>query len=88
MDIREKVAEIFITNMADYFLLDKAYIEANPDIRFKEDLAANSMKYFPLVTALEEDLNIEIDFHNFQYEGKTVALAIDYVADLCRSQHK
>lgn len=87
MDIREKVAEVFITHMADFFMLDKTHIESNPDLHFKEDLAANSMKYFPLIAALEEDLNIEIEFHDFQYEGKTVALAIDYVTALYKSQH-
>jgi len=88
MDIREKVNDVFITHMADYFMLDKTYIEAHPDLRFKEDLAANSIKYFPLVAALEEDLDITIDFHEFQYAGKTVAMAIDYIVGLCILRHK
>ena len=86
MDIRAKVAEVFIINMADVFMLDEEYITANPDLNFKEDLAANSIKYFPLLAALEDELGIEISLHDFQNEGKTVSLGIDYVTWLYKKQ--
>ena len=88
MDIREKVTDIIESAVADVFMFDRDYVAANHGLKFREDLATSSIQYFPIVTALEEDLDIDIDFHEFQYESGTIKLAIDYVVKLFNEQHK
>jgi len=88
MSIREKITEMLINDIADVFMLDKDYVESHPELNFREDLVANSMQYFPIITALEEELKIDIDFHEFQNEARTIELAIDYVLTLYNAQHQ
>ena len=88
MDIRGKVTNIMVDTVADVFMLEKDYIAANLGIKFREDLATSSIQYFPIVAALEEELKIRIDFHEFQYESGTIELAIDYVVKLFNEQQK
>ena len=88
MDIREKVTSILESAVADVFMFEMDYVAANHELKFREDLATSSVQYFPIVTALEEELNIDIDFHEFQYESGTIELAIDYVVKLYNEQRK
>ena len=88
MDIREKITDILEGAVADVFMFDREYVAANHELRFREDLATSSVQYFPIVAALEEELGIDIDFHEFQYESGTIKLAIDYVVKLYNEQRK
>ena len=88
MNIREKVTGLMEREVADVFMLDREYIAANHGLKFRQDLVATSIHYFPIVTALEEDLKIDIDFHEFQYESETIEHAIDFVVMLYNQQNK
>jgi acyl carrier protein len=88
MDIRKKITEIMESAVADVFMFELDYVSENHGLKFREDLATSSVQYFPIVNELEEKLEIEIDFHDFQYESKTIGDAIDYVVKLYNRQHK
>jgi len=88
MDIREKVTDLIEDAVADVFMFDKDYVAANHGLRFREDLATSSIQYFPIITALGDELQIDIDFHEFQYECGTIEQAIGYVVKLYNEQLK
>ena len=88
MDLRDKITSMLEREIADVFMLDKTHIEAHHELKFREDLVATSLQYFPILTALEEELDIDIDFHEFQIEAKTIAQAIDYITALYIAQQK
>lgn len=87
MKTDEEIKELFLDYMADAFLTDRDQIAENLELRFREDYAANSMKYFPLLGGLEDDLGIEISLRDFQNECHTVQQGIDYVTALYHAQH-
>ena len=88
MDIREKITEVLEKDVADIFMLELDYVASHHDMRFREDLAASSVQYFPIISTLEEEFDLEIDFHEFQNEGRTIELAIDFVVDLYKAHYK
>lgn len=81
-----EIKDLFLDYMADAFLIEKNAID--PDKRFREDYAANSMKFFPLLGGLEDDLGIEISLRDFQNECHTVQQGIDYVTTLYHKELK
>lgn len=79
MDIREKIADTMDEAIAKVFRKDKAEIAAHHELRFKEDLNVNSKQYFPILAALGDEFDLEIDYHQFQFYATTIDSAIDYV---------
>lgn len=79
MEIRTQIAEVVEETIARVFRRDKAEIAANHALRFKEDLNANSKHYFPILAALSDKFDLEIDYHQFQFHATTIDSAIDYV---------
>lgn len=86
MDIRDQVADVIEDAVAKVFRRDKAEIAANHGLRLKEDLNANSKHYFPILAALSDKFNLEIDYHEFQFYATTVETAIDYAVDQYHEQ--
>ena len=86
MEIRDQIAEVIEDTIARVFRRDKAEIAANHDLRLKEDLNANSKHYFPILAALSDKFDLEIDYHQFQFYATTVETAIDYVVDEYHAQ--
>ena len=86
MKTDEEIKEFFLDYMADAFMKDKAQIAENLELKFREDYAANSMMYFPLLGGLEDDLGIEISLRDFQNQCHTVQQGIDYVTALYHAQ--
>lgn len=80
MKTDEEVKALFLDYMADAFLIEKDVIDLSK--RFREDYAANSMKFFPLLGGLEDDLGIEISLRDFQNDCHTVQQGLDYVTAL------
>jgi len=74
---REKIAEIVNAAVADVFMLETAHVAAHPELNYRVDFSATSMQYFPLISTLEEELNIEIESHDFQNKASTVGDTID-----------
>lgn len=79
---KDEIAELVIAEVADVFSLDKNYVAEHPDLNFRTDLGATSLQYFPLITELEEKLDIEMESHAFQSKAATVEAAIQYVTSL------
>lgn len=86
MDIRDQIAEVIVETVAKVFRRDKAEIAANHNIRLKEDLNANSKHYFPILAALSDKFDLEIDYHEFQFYATTVETAIDYTVEQYHDQ--
>lgn len=78
MDIKAQVAEVIEDSVARVFRRDKAEIAAHHELRLKEDLNANSKHYFPILSALSDKFDVEIDYHEFQFYATTIETAIDF----------
>jgi len=87
MDPRENITHIIIKNIAEIFGLEPEYVAAHPELRFREDLHAKSLQYFPLIGVLEIELDIELDYHEFQYEARTIQHTIDFVNKIYEENH-
>lgn len=86
--MEEKVKEAAYQAIADAFMIDVSEVERNPDRRLREDMGASSMQYFPLIAALEDKFDIELDFHGFQNEARTFAQVADYTYAVYLEQHQ
>lgn len=78
MDIKAQIAEVMEDAVARVFRRDKAEIAAHHELRLKEDLNANSKHYFPILSALSDAFDVEIDYHEFQFYATTIETAIDF----------
>lgn len=65
--------------VADAFMMDVSQVEANTQIRLREDLGASSMQYYPLIADLEDSFGIELELHEFQYVARTVEDIVELV---------
>jgi acyl carrier protein len=81
-DLRAEIEEIMLTAMEKVF--EKPRSEFTPETSFLEDLKATSMQFFPIIAALEDEFDIEIQYQDFRREGQTVKDAIDFVEKLAR----
>lgn len=72
--------------VAKVFRQDKEHVAQHHELRFKEDLNANSKHYFPIIAYFEENFDIYMDYHAFQYAASTIQSAIDYVIKEFASQ--
>ena len=81
MEIRDQIAKCMEEVIAKVFRRDVAEIAGNHNLRFKEDLDANSKHYFPILSALSDEFDVEIDYHQFQFHATTIETAIDYAVE-------
>ena len=79
VDIDEQITETMEQIIGQIFLKDPADIAAHHELRFKEDLNANSKQYFPILAVFEEKYGIFMDYHVFQYSATTIETAINYI---------
>lgn len=86
MDHRQKIIEVLNKSIADIFMEDADFIAANHEMKFRTNLKATSMQYYPLISEIEEQLDIELDAHDFQYKAHTIAEAVDYVHNAYNAQ--
>lgn len=86
MFTREQIAEVVAESMADIFMMDKQDILNRPELDFRVDLNANSIQYFPLISDIEERLDIELEGHEFQWVAKTFSMAVDFVYEAYSKQ--
>ncbi len=78
MTIEEQITKTMEETIARVFRRDKEEIASNHDLRLKEDLDANSKHYFPILSVLGDQYDLDIDYHQFQFHATTVGDAIDY----------
>ena len=76
---RSNIEALVYENIADVFMMTPEEVRVNPETRFREDLAAVSLQYFPLISNLEEELDIALDFKEFQIAAPTFTKAVDFV---------
>ena len=57
-------------------------VEASADAAFFADLGMTSIQVFPLISELEDQLDVEIDFADFLTQAKTVNQTVTFVAGL------
>lgn len=79
MQINDNIKEIMITAMAKVFSVDKDTLNNNLNLNLLDDLHATSIQYFPVISALEDALDIELQYQDFRREGKTISDAIEFV---------
>lgn len=86
METRQKIIEVLNENIADIFMKDEEYIMAHHELNFRTDLKATSLQYYPLITEMEEQLDIELDAHDFQWKAHTIADAVEFVTNAYNEQ--
>lgn len=86
MEIRDRIAEVMDDAISRVFRREKADIAAHHDLRFKEDLEVNSKHYFPILAALADEFDLDIDYHEFQFAATTIDSAIDFVVEEYHNQ--
>ena len=79
-DIRERVVRV----VAETLKVDPAQVTL--ESHFVNDLGAESIQSIELVAAFEEEFDIEMD-PDEATAVKTVAAAIDFIADVVKEQH-
>lgn len=75
MDIRTKVFQ----TVADAF--GKSPEELKDDTRLIEDLDAKSVNYFPIMNALEEEYDLELQYQTFRSKCPTIKDIIKLVEE-------
>lgn len=79
MEIKETIKSTMLTAITKAFSVEKEYLESNLNLSFFEDMNATSIQLFPIISALEDELDIEIQYQDFRRNGKTIAEAIEFV---------
>ena len=86
MDIQAQITEVMEDIIARVFRKDKEEVKAHHEWRLKEDLGANSKHYFPILSALSDEFDVEIDYHQFQFYATTIDTAIAYAVEEYHNQ--
>ena len=81
-DLRQEIEDIMLAAMEKVFEMPRE--KFTPETSFLDDLKATSMQFFPIIAALEDEFDIEIQYQDFRREGQTVKDAIDFVEKLAR----
>jgi acyl carrier protein len=81
-DLRKEIEEIMLTAMTKVFEIPREKI--TDETSFLDDLKATSVQFFPIIAALEDEFDIEIQYQDFRRNGKTVKDAIDFIEKLAR----
>ena len=80
MEFREQVMKILIEKAVKMFGVDPATL--GPETNFKEDLQCKSANIVQFTTSLEDELDIEVPYMEFNRKA-TFADAAEYIAELC-----
>lgn len=79
--IEQEIAKTMEEVFARVFRKTPEELAAHHELRLKEDLNVNSKQYFPILSALSNKYDLDIDYHVFQFNATTLQSAIDYVVD-------
>ncbi len=80
MNLNEEILEKIIEKAAALF--KKNDCELNGNTKFVEDLDAKSVDFVKIISVLEDEYGVEINFMEFRRK-KTLGEAADYVAGIC-----
>lgn len=80
MNLNEEILEKIIEKAAALFKKNDS--ELNGNTKFVEELDAKSVDYVKIISVLEDEYGVEINFMEFRRK-KTLGEAADYVAGIC-----
>lgn len=84
MELREQITKAVLSSMATAFETSEEELSKQMDKDLIKELNATSRHYFPVIAALEDELDIELQYQDFRRNGKTITMAIDYVEAVYR----
>lgn len=84
MSTRDEVKNTVVKILAEVTEKDPQEISENLAASLKDDYKMTSMEYFPLISGLEEELNIEIDYSAFLLKAITVNDCIDFINEIVK----
>lgn len=64
------VKEFVYQTVAESFKTDESKL--SDDTNFLEDLKASSINYFPIINALEEEYDLDLQYQQFRSDCKTI----------------
>lgn len=79
MELRDEILEKMIARASEIFGKDPS--ELGEDTDFVEDLKAKSVNYVQIISVLEDEFDVEINFMAFR-RNKTFGDAADFVEEL------
>lgn len=87
MTVSEEIRETMLASMAQVFEKTEEELSVNADADLLDELKATSQQYFPIIAALEEQFDIELQYQDFRREGRTINKAIEFVEDVYRKTY-
>ena len=85
MNPREQITNIFVTIIANILNKTEDEMLAKLDAKFKEDFEMTSLQYFPLISELEDKLDIEVDYSDFLTRALTVNDGVDFILAIVKN---
>jgi len=82
MSLREQIVDIFVDVISAILDTPKEEILSNLNAKFNDDFNMTSLEYFPLIGKLEEEFDIDIDYHDFLTNAQTANDGIDLVLEI------
>ncbi len=79
MALRDEILEKMIERASEIFQKDPG--DLDEDTQFVEDLQAKSVNYVQIISVLEDEFDVEINFMAFR-RNKTFGDAADFVVEL------
>lgn len=79
MELRDEILEKIVERASEIFQKDPS--ELGDETNFVDDLKAKSVNYVQIISLLEDEFDIEINFMAFR-RNKTFGEAADFVAEL------
>ena len=82
MAIRDDIRGVLMEAAGRVFGMSAEEAAKHADENLVRELGATSQQYFPIIAALEEELDIELQYQDFRREARTLNEAVDFVADV------
>lgn len=74
---RQSMEHFVITSLADILKVDKATLTLQTNLL--NDLNAKSVTYFPLISAIEDEYDLEIQYQDFRRECPTIESIVEFI---------
>lgn len=82
MATTQEIQSIVTTKVAEVIGSTPEEVAAAPEASLIGDLGMTSIQIFPLISELEDQLDVEIDFAEFLTKAKTVGGTVEFIASL------
>lgn len=77
--MKDKITDLVVGQLA--IIANKAPEDLRNNLgwNLSEDLNMTSVQLYPLISSLEDELDVELPFYEFVNQAETISAAIDYV---------